>query len=587
MPTLTASGVAPAITSGVGTASYNGVTFPNQISAKGSSRPVLDTAGRSTKYVEHTLTIEFVIADGTYDDGSSTTIDGNYQDIRRLLTQAGGVLRFEGKGFGDVFRINTYQQDVAFGPKPTMLSWEPIGSNKAIRVVWEVMVQIAECQGGEDLSSSYYRGKLAEINFSMNWDINESGLTTRTISGLIELPMNRSANSRVITDTVDRFRNNIKVPVPLAFKRVNQSWNVSEDKRTLIFSIVDSEIPSDNPYFPGTINVSAPYRISNQGLDFAKWDVSLSAIIEVAMGAPKWLAWAAFIIIADNRRKKLRNAKMINGRQQVIPGTMNTKSLAIEEDPYSRTLSFHLNWDLMCSLTYLFAGSGFLEDVPGTTWQAFRTSMTALTGDWSSRGHAGMKHLPSDDVIINICGGPQATQINEQMRRGRHGRSDVNLFQSKCPPPQSSWLTWKNEIEILQDQQTVVHQPLQNPEQLYQRNPNPNETTSVYGGGTLQPPIVQRRNQSRFRVRMRGYAMRACYPIPPIVLKKYGGVDVIPIGEQRQSTKRKHDFDLAVFVSHWDKLYELKGKPRGLNTPEELVTFEPGNLPGSGPFGGA
>ena len=49
MPTLTASGVAPAITSGVGTASYNGVTFPNQISAKGSSRPVLDTAGRSTK----------------------------------------------------------------------------------------------------------------------------------------------------------------------------------------------------------------------------------------------------------------------------------------------------------------------------------------------------------------------------------------------------------------------------------------------------------------------------------------------------------------------------------------------------------
>jgi len=558
--------------SGVGSASYNGITFPAQISASGNSRPVYDSANRQTKYVEHNLTIQFIIVDGTYQKSSdsTTSVDDVYQDIRRRLTQAGGTLIFNGKGFGNIFNINTTQQDVAMGPKPQVLSWEPIAGAGSIRCVWEVSVQVAECENGEGQGGNQFAGRMSEFNFDMSWSISAEGLTQRTISGHCELPLFRTSPAVLtINDTVDRMREKFKIPVPLAFERSGQTWSVSEDKRTLNFTITDSEIPSDSPYFPGVIRISAPQRLSNTNKSFQMWNVSISASIELAMGVPKWFAWAAFLMILQSRRSAITNAR-INTRCGSKPGKIViTNSISIEDDPYTRTFNFDINWLLACDLKTLFQGAGVFKSVDGPTWEGWRASMTNLTRNWSARGHAGMKHMASDDAIINLCTGPQTASINSYMHRGRT-TEQYQLLDSQCPSPESSWLVFQNDIEVTRKSNSITHYPLVPPEQATYRPLDPSTVSTNTPSAGTRSAIVQRRTQSYYIVRMRGYAMRVCHKVPNIQISQYGGRRIRPIGDDNQSQRLLGKFDLPVYISRWDKQYQILGTPNGIDEPEQI-----------------
>lgn len=558
---------------GVGTCKYNGFTFPNQISAKGSSRAVPNASGRATKYVEHTLTIEFVITNDMYivSPGPGTSVDDNYQEIRRTLTQQGGELIFEEKGFGNTFKINTTQEDVAFGPKPDILSWESIGSNRAIRCVWTVSVQIAEPVGGQS-SRSQFRERFAEAEYSMSWGIQSNGLTRRTITGSVEIPMARlTETSTEIMDTVDRYRERLNIPVPLAFER-EQDWGISLDRRTLNFTIVDNEIPSDNPYFPGVIRISCPYRVSNTNRSMKMWNISLSGSIEVAMGVPKWFAWAAFVMVVKQKRKQQALASVSDSKgQKKRAGYMWTHTLSIEEDVYSRSLSFDVGWIHQSDLSEVFKSTDFFQLVDGTTWDGWRNSMIAGTNNWTQRGHAGMSHQISDDNIMRLTGGTQNFAINNITRRGGVFSSE-ELFTQPCPPKSSSWLVFKNEIDLIRDSNTIAHYPLQPPESFVPVAPKPEDDSTSTSGSAIKPPVVQRRTQSNYRIRVHGYAIRVCYEIPQIQIgQTYKGVKVSCIDKPKQTIRKLADYDHPIWISRWDFMCQLSGKPSSIEEPDDLI----------------
>jgi len=568
---------------GIGTASYNGVTFPNQISTQINSRAVRDSSNRYTKYVEHNITIEFIIHDGLYalqtgtytitlqpppgtDDPPGDTTDEVYQEIRRRLLQSGGVLIFKDKGFGGIFTIDSDKQDVAFGPTPEVLSWESVGSNKAIRVIWSCTVTIAECKGGGD-GTSPLSEKLAELNYSLNWDIDEAGLTRRTVNGMMELAMSRPEAAVRGVATVDEFRGRIHIDVPLGFKRSNQSWTVSPDRRFLNFSITDQEIPSDNPLYPGVIHLDIDYSFSNTSISFSQWNVTLSGTISVVPEVPQWFAWAAFILVVKSKRAhatKARVTTIIEGQRDTCPGgIVLTRNLSISSKPYGRDMSFSLTWLLSCTLDSLFAATGIWEPVLGTSWQAYRTSMTRATRTWDKRGHARMRDF-NEGTIVNICEpGTQHSTVNAVAFRNPIRPATPALFTSSCPLPETSWLVFQNEYELIRDTGTYSHVPLSKPERVNETVPTAASVGYDIQGSQTNEPVTQRRTQSKYMVRMKGWAMRVCHHIPPIRITKYGGIPVTLIGDEDQSEKLLSTFDLPVYIARWDKLYSVNGTPSG------------------------
>lgn len=571
---------------GTGLLVYNTVVFPNVISARVVTRQVPDTAGRHTKYLQHNLTVETIFHDGQTDAGLDTdaddavtapdegittldTLADGWQALRRKLSARGGTLKFNQKGFGETFQINTDLLSVDYGPVPEVLIWEPRGDNKAVRVVWQVEVTVVDC---DVIVSARGADRLAELNYSISFDIDETGLTRRTIAGLMEIPAVASgpagtAAGFAISNTVDRFRTRLKAQVPLGFSR-QQRWDISPDKRTATFSITDTEEPSDNPYFPGVIRPRLTYRMSSTNLSFAQWDCSLSGSIEVAAGQPRWLAWAAFLTVLDSKRREALNAIVKTGSQddyQFQGGLVFFRGMDFEEEIFGRTSSFSVRWLLHASLDNVLKSGGMWTPVTGPTWTGWRTSMTALNAAWSERGYAQMMHRPSDDAIVAYCdGAPQSVNINADRRFRSLDRSYL-LLTSECPKKENSWMVFQNDVRLVQDPSTTYHRRItpskdySNPR--YPQPADPGYSLSAYSD--VQPPIEHKRTQSTYHVVMEGWAMRACYTIPDIVLLSYGGKKCLPEGPQVQTQKLLAHFDVDVYVARWRKSYILEGTPRG------------------------
>ena len=540
--------------------SYNTVTFPAHIQLSAHSDPVLDSTGRFTKYVAHTFRVETVFHDNQTTPAIAT-LDTDLPNIREKLSQVGGSLVVNTKGFG-ALSVNTTDQDVAYGPIPRVLAWESIGSNQAVRCVWSVTVHLkTECQ---------FAAQLAELNYDIAWDIDESGLTRRNINGRMELPVRRTGNtpsSYTLTDTVDRYRDRFNAPLIPGFSRERQSWSVSADRRTATFNITDVEIPSDNPYYPGVIRPQVNGGFSNSGQILnpgtSHWSCSLSGNISVAMGVPKWFAWAAFLLVI---RSRFAAAKLARTAEGETGGLVIIRSLSVTDEIFGRGMSFDIQWLMSSSLETIFRASGTWERIEGS-WDGYNTFMGDVSGNWSNRGHAQMFHRANDDTLVQLCGPQQLTANNGARRVG----TDIqhNLFQTECPSPEFSWINFQNSFELIHDPNVVVHNPLTQPEQLTTPNFGPAVSGSVITANQqTRQTITQRRTQSTFIVRMKGYAIRAGHKIPYPELQTYGGAPATLHryrGVEPRFTHREiGDWGgCKVYVARWERYYTLDTFPVG------------------------
>jgi len=553
----------------VGTLRYNGFTFPPAIHASVKALPILDSSGRYTKHVEYTLTVETILYPGVEgvaemegvsgDEGLEPLesadgvppVDGVYtyygmDAIRLTLLESGKDLVFTGKGLGYDFDIRTSENaDVMNGPKVESLLWEPIGANKAVRIVWVCRVAIANCAVSEDL------GRVLEFSTESKYSIDEKGLTVRTVTGSFVIP------NRLVGDVpqtwVDLYRQKIAVPLVKGFQRIRQEWNVSSDGTTLQFSIVDKQYESQIPLHGGIVEHDVNHRVRSSGPVVAtQWTVTVEGTFVVAPGTSKAFAWLAFLWFVKSRRDATKKAvfKDTNGKGDsnlAIP-----RHLEIDDNLTSRTISFSISWWLFADPSSVLEGSGFLAKVNGSSWEQHATTMRAT---WRNSGHANM-HSQTRRVFRPCF--PNSQYYVQDTLNNPYPQDHGRLFLGDLCDER--WIRFSPEVYAHTEHYNEALYPTGDAD-VYLQEPGPDYQNS----SSSRSVTIHSRGAARMRVTFSGYAAKlGGDPIKRPKLISYGGVKKLtPIGDgifHTNPTKKLGECKLHSV--RWSQVYEVEGNPK-------------------------
>jgi hypothetical protein len=588
----------------VGLVYYNGYTFKDPLKAKITATYIPDSSGRTTKFVRYRLEIEaYVFGEDDiidYNTGVPTigvagsAINDHLEDIRRKLAFTGGWLIAEDIGFGGNVDINNPTSgnpviDVAFGPKPQILAWTPIGSDRAAKILWVCDFTIPECTSEQP----NYAFSLSEYNYEMVWSI-DNGITTRTASGQLSVPNYRFPfGSRTILDTADAYRDfviNHFTPIE-GFHR-NYNFRISSDKATLFFTVTDTEIQSDYAYPSYIVNIDVEHTVASRSasraaegvsiLNGVLWDNSMRGTITVAPGFPKALAWEAFRLLVSNR------VSMVIGQNDDKPNRLQyISNLSISNSLFNRRIRFDISFYMVASMETFMEFSGIFRPVTGTTWGQWSASMYDA-GVTHERGIAGLSHLPQDDIIIDLC---EAVPPNPPANPFKPYSDGFAFLPNQCPEANRSWIDFKNTIELhTLENGRYVHKKLRNTSTVSQdlsgwtRDPplqdNQNATTNNLSPETpieqSEPNLVQIKSPPTYVVVMKGYGRRQCYDVVIPRLVSFGGVTPIRGYQRVKPMIEVFHPTIPVKYAEWELQYFLPSPP-DLGVLNDIIVETDGN----------
>ena len=312
---------------------YNGFKFPPALNSSVQCSPVYDDTERSIMYMMYKIRIEFIVdldhvgtlgeaageAVAKATGGSKGSIDNQIAHLRRKLCQVGRPLHVANIGLGPDLYVNdpaiNYVWDVTWGPKPRMISWKPLGMNRACSIVWECEVGLVECENPAASNKERYQPEVnkpykrplalgnlpwnvLQLYYNQTWDIDDVGATTKTYDAVIETRGQiNPADVRLVMDCADNYRIFFEPPLQAGFKRT-RNYRLTPNKTRLEVTITDSEVDSDWPYPPGVVDINVDYNISSSLMGksaFGKasawniWEASLSGSFTLAKGFhPFW-----------------------------------------------------------------------------------------------------------------------------------------------------------------------------------------------------------------------------------------------------------------------------------------------------------
>lgn len=546
----------------VGDLHYNGWDFPEAVHSTVRIQPVMDSSGRYTKHVLYTLQVEMVLYPGVDQDTPTTLFDetldsadgvddGTYtgmDQLRLVLLEDGKDLRFTGKGLGYDFDISTgNNEDVAHGPHVKDLVWEPIGVNKAVRVVWTCEVAIANCP----VSSGKYR--IMEFTTESSYSFNERGLATRTVRGKVVIPNRLVGN--VPARWVDDLRQSVNVPVPLAFQRISQRWTPSSDGTTLEFAITDRQYESRIPLHRGIVEHDVNHRVDSVGkIVGIAFKVTVSGRFKVSPCSTKLMAWSAFLWFLKSRRDAaLTFAQYTDKNGKTYDNIAIPVQLSIDDSTTNQDISFTVAWLVYCRPSDVLNAAGVLAKVQGSSWGEHASSMRQT---WQNSGISGLRSLKRN--VIKPCDGGGALYVNDtppQLCPQDHGRL---FLVDEC---QETWIKFAPYCSLTTGHQAVTLYPTGG-EKTYSPVAGPEYPSADSGG--RRAVVTHKRGEPRYRVVFRGKAAKmGGPPIRRPKLVSFGGVDKLtPIGEGTWHTypvKKVGDCDLHTVF--WLQEYELEGTP--------------------------
>ena len=552
----------------VGTVSYNGFTFNETTESQVEGRPVYDAAERTVVYVVYTFTIKATITTGpsTYDTGPTL------EDIRRRLTTPGAQLTYSGKGFGGLSINVSTVKDVVWGPKPRLLRWKSVGSSAACEIEWACEVAIPEC------TAARYQFALMEVNFRLQFAIDQSGYTRRVYSGHLRIPQTRAAASaRNLSDSADAYREQIVPALAPGFRRLSQDFTLDESKCRLDFSIIDEEMPPTVPP-PGVVQVEANHEIQNQHNSFHQWVGTLSASYELARDVPRRQALDFFSALL--RERVLQRAGAAN---VVIPVAFRMS----EPEIYGRQgASFSFSYLLTTTLANIVGASGLWTPVGTSNYSLWRTSLANRA--LHPRGNAQLRFQPSEDVIVDLCAGNVVTLSTGGLQPTLRTLGPLPLSFPK-PTPAQSFLHYELRTVLEPEDQVVLHTALPQQQVTLKTGSQLTATLSTdlsqssgtsSGAARLQADtdsyevsytstgpdeIVQLCKQPTLALTLEGKALRACFLIQPPTLTTVGGLPVTPANREGNGFRSWiiGNLGVPVVAAEWSLRYLLPGVPAG------------------------
>lgn len=538
--------------------SYNGFTFVGPyVDSQLSAHPVYDNTRRIVKHVEYTLRVKAVITKdytagteggtvpGSITDTAAFRIRANDGDsspatVRDRLLQAGGQLKYKGQGVGQI-TVNTSvsDSDVDWGPKPQQCSMKKLGGALVYEVDWVVTFCLPECRG---VRSSL--GNLRAFSYSVSYLTDEGGFATRTISGELEIALNRNpAGSGVPQNTiqaltennVDEWLDSISVDNLLRFQRMSTHRTISADKSTLQFSIVDKEHHSPNALPIGVVQADVSHTISSQFQEtaFMRVDHHIAGSITVAGTYTSRHAWSRALLIVKSRMRAI-----------VSSGIWTPILLAIQvtEQLFGRGVQFSVsfycttspsnpkdvNFTASEALQRDLSKSGLFAPLE-TTWEAWRDSLKEKA--WSLRGRAGIKHnVRTSGRIYSLCDGSSKASlqtdllIRDTVEDSRYPIEDGSSYGCDCPPVTASLLDFKNEIKITYDNGVVKVVPLgsANEEKPVSQAPKDNSQKLPTAGMTIRTAknevVAVQGSATTWSAEVSGHSVSVCHdpPIPSL-----------------------------------------------------------------------
>ena len=538
----------------VGTLSYNGYTFDGTAKIKVAAHKLRDEAERTVIGVRYEITVEAIIS-----GGGSNTSDANMAAIHSALSQDGQALVFANKGFGASVAVNGASafRDIAWGPKTEVLYWEPIGGSQACSIVWTVTTTIPEC------TFANTSGIMA-MNYEVDYQQDIHGDTTRTISGYLQIAQTRTV-AKTIPDVADRYRVNIAPQAPLGYERT-QDWKTSKDKSRLDFTIVDTQIPSPNPYPENVTAISGRHGVGwsrgNRGA------MKHRNVLQMSVRPQRGISGAQAFLIFNTIVNQRTQAAKYAGRSVFLD------ELYVEEDIFGFPCEFRAGWRVIGKLKDIITDNGLWKPI-GTDWQLWAASLTG--SQFHIRGTSGLKLEPNNDAIVDLCGYTGTSNNDGGQVFQQPEPPNAAPLRNEYPTPSDSWLYYRAQLIPITSTPLVRHSILQAaPTDNAPNDPNATGGFSLPYSGSATSDVIQKRGKDKITVRFVGQARRAGFKIPRPKLQSIGGR---PATEKHGifSMRKIGDYlGVPVYAAQWDITYVIDNAPAGEIAPPDNVE-EPDN----------
>jgi len=526
--------------------SYNGVSLNVGTQSRVVITPVPDTSGRTHTSQRLHFTFETFVV-GT----ANGTTDSQMSELRKKLCVNGKRLEFDGRGAGIPVVID-HTTDLSFGPRVQEIGIEFLGGDKAAKLTWTLETEISCCTTV---------GPFLEFNFTVEHLVDKNGMTTRTLAGHFRIPNNRSGpDSRIPADSPDLYRQSVNPPLLPGFSREYGPFQLSEDRQSLTWSVIDRE---QGDSFPPEYVVDSPMVrtvLSSQHAGLAVWAGSISARYTTVKAAPDLLGPLKHflnVVVRQQVENLQEDFKRVPaGREEGGAGAIRPVAFSMENpNVYGRTRdhSFTFSFAFASSLARTLRAGNLWKPVPGTGWKKWAQSLSQSAHH--PYGGAKLVFRPGDDRIIDGCDGAadgvetSATGVNNPAPRPSF--MDAVLRAMKIvfgdPDPDLSYLFFENVIEIQPLTANVLVRTLPkapvtadmvsdslagvlgkgfDPLAITTKLPSDLGTA---GGHTIQNDTitdragVQRRLTPIFRIVMVGRAVRVGFPVPCPILEDVDG----------------------------------------------------------------
>ena len=463
----------------------------------------------------------------------------------------------------------TKYHDVRGGPKPMVLIWEAVGSNRSVRIVWTVDCWVVECAA---FNSSGGRGPgFLERTQEVQWTVNTEGMMTRTCRFTHEL-YNRSSTINEVKSADLTIPKQFQLEELLGFHR-DSTRRLNRDGRVEEITVTDTEIPSDNPYFPGMVKIDADHEVKSTLADgFTRWTSTINVAVRYAAGVAPSVAYTAITAILRARytfspyyKKLLTHANRYKSVQtQNIPVAMS-----IRESLYDRRISATLSYWFVPQPNTLIAATNLFTAILGPTWTNWHKSIE----DHQSLLGYSLNQQTNPIKFTDSCTGSGITKINQEVRKAPQW-IPIRFFAVSCGDikPQNTWIypgypnvEIKTETGVIQQSpsyNTPVSQTITTPTE------NPASTKDYDPGFTDSTPnkeyqdYYQHRGNNSHEIRITGTIIRICFQPYAPKFKSYGGVPLTLKKAKIKITPVPGGM-FPIFVLQFDLTYTLPRLPKG------------------------
>jgi hypothetical protein len=570
----------------VGTLSYGLAVFDAFVKSSIDITPQWDDAQRTITDCE----IEIKVKAYVYNAAGTGSTDAQATALYQQLTTPCQTLKYTQKGFGGqtgtglvVNGTDGGPQDVAYGPKPKLASFVPLGGSAAVGnvaaiVEWSVTTRIPMCP------DATFMGNIMAFNYDASFSIDgATGMTRVDWSGYLEIPVTRGAGTRQILDNADSYRERLAAPVAPGWRRVNQEFKLDKSKRRLDFSWTDQEIPY--PFQTNLTDEDAEEVVTWQRANLPLFTGRISARMTVAPDQPKTVAIDRFKTLVASRLGQGKDGKIAGVGKNPDKSTTFLDGIEIRESILTNTWNFAATFRIIgTSLDQIFKITNIAAPIKDLSWSAWINSLNASA--FNIRGIANARFVNAMDNVIDLClpgleppdaamntgavsklqtlppAGPVLKAVDKppQIAGVRQARQFVD--------PDASWVAYQVAIEIDEDDRLAVHKPLNAANTVAT---NQDSSGSAAGGANdvmvgaqvenaatsvsaKIPDVIQRLSAPTYKIRLSGRAIRLGYRIPTPRLVTVGGVTVT----QRRDNSREGQMSAVGGVPFYWKVFEVE-----------------------------